>query len=126
MHHILLNWREITSILFYHFHRLLTGKPIFRALQQILLETRIESSKTELSQALERTALEKGFAISDNQGEGNCMFFALSEQLDLVRDIEIPHDELRRTVVQHLWENPRLVSTFFTCLLGCTPLQKSV
>jgi len=75
VHHILLNWREITSILFYLFHRLLTGKPIFSALQQILLETRIESSKTELAQALERTALEKGFAISDNEGEGNCMFF---------------------------------------------------
>ena len=93
------------------FHRLLTGKPIFRALQQILLEARIESSKTELSQALKRTALEKGFAISDNQGEGNCMFFALSEQLDLIKGIQMSHDELRRTVVQHLRENPRLVST---------------
>ena len=87
-----------------------TGKPIFRALQEILLEARIESSKTELSQALKRTALEKGFAISDNQGEGNCMFFALSEQLDLIKGIQMSHDELRRTVVQHLRENPRLVS----------------
>ena len=52
------------------------------------------------------------------------MFFALSDQLDLVKDIEIPHDELRRTVVHYLWENPRLVSTFFTCLSGCTHLQK--
>ncbi|CAH3176627.1 unnamed protein product [Porites evermanni] len=81
---------------------------IFRTLQQILLEARIESSKTELSQALKRTALEKGFAISDNQGEGNCMFFALSEQLDLIKGIQMSHDELRRTVVQHLRENPRL------------------
>ena len=88
-----------------------TGKPIFRALQQILLEARIESSKTELSQALKRTALEKGFTISDNQGEGNCMFFALSEQLDHIKGIQISHDEVRRTVVQHLRENPRLVST---------------
>ena len=112
VHYILLNWRwhEITSILFYLFHRLLTGKPIFRALQQILLEARIESSKIELSQALKKTALERGFAISDNQGKGNCMFFALSEQLDLIKGIQISHDELRRTVVQHLRENPRLVS----------------
>ena len=87
-----------------------TGKSIFRALQQILLDAPIESSKTELSQALKRTALEKGFTISDNQGEGNCMFFALSEQLDLIKGIQLPHDELRRTVVQHLRENPRLVS----------------
>ena len=67
------------------FHLPFTGEPIFLALQQIIREARIESSKTELSQALKRTAMEKGFAISDNQGEGNCMFFALSEQLDLIQ-----------------------------------------
>ncbi|CAH3181780.1 unnamed protein product, partial [Porites lobata] len=102
--------REITSscILFCLFHLPLTGEPTFLALQQILLEARTESSKTELSQALKTTALEKGFAISDNQGEGNCMFFALSEQLDVIKGIQMPHDELRRTVVQHLRENPRL------------------
>ena len=38
------------------------------------------------------------------------MFFALSEQLDLIKGIQMSHDELRRTVVQHLRENPRLVS----------------
>ena len=109
-HHLLQNWREITSILFCLFHLPLSGELIFRTLQQILLQARTESSKTELSQALKKTALEKGFAISDNQGEGNCMFFALSEQLDLIKGIQISHDELRRTVVQHLRENPRLVS----------------
>ena len=76
------------------------------------------SCKTELSQALKRTALEKGFAISDNQGEGNCMFFALSEQLDLIKGIQMCHDELRRTIVQHLRENPRLVSVLFRFFLG--------
>ena len=107
-------WRglfsEFYGILFCLFHLPLLGELIFRALQQILLEARIESSKTELSQALKRTSLEKGFAISDNQGEGNCMFFALSEQLVLIKGIQISHDELRRTIVQHLRENPRLVS----------------
>ena len=39
------------------------------------------------------------------------MFFALSEQLDLIKGIQMSHDELRRTIVQHLRENPRLVST---------------
>ena len=86
-------------------------------LQQIIQEARIESSKTELSQALKRTALEKGFAISDNQGEGNCMFFALSEQLDLIKGITISHDELRRTIVQHLRENPKLVSALFCFII---------
>ena len=114
-HPLLLNWREITSFLFCLFHLPFTGEPILVALQQILLEARIESSKTKLSQTLKRTALEKGFAISDNQGEGNCMFFALSEQLDLVKGIQMSHDELRRTTVQHLRENPSLVSTFGYC-----------
>ena len=41
------------------------------------------------------------------------MFFALSEQLDLIKGIKISHDELRRTIVQHLRENPKLVSAFF-------------
>ena len=107
-------WRglfsEFYGILFCRFHLPLSGELIFRTLQQILLEARIESSKTELSQALKTTAWEKGFAISDNHGEGNCMFFALSEQLDLIKGIQMSHDELRRTVVQHLRENPRLVS----------------
>ena len=113
---------EITSILFCLFHLPFTGETIFVALQQILLEARIESCKTKLSQALKTTALEKGFAISDNQGEGNCMFFALSEQLDLIKGIQMSHDELRRTIVQHLRENPRLVSTLLF-LLGWIHLR---
>ena len=124
VHHLLLNWHEITSILCYVIHLPLTGEPIFIVLQQIIREARIESSKTELSQPLKRAALEKGFAISDNQGEGNCMFFALSEQLDLIKGIKISHDELRRTIVQHLQENPKLVSTlFFLLFLEWTYLQ---
>ena len=44
------------------------------------------------------------------------MFFALSEQLDHIKGIKITHEELRRTVVQYLKDNPRLVSVFFYCL----------
>ena len=40
------------------------------------------------------------------------MFFALSEQLDLIKGIQKSHDELRRTIVQHLRENRSLVSSF--------------
>ena len=45
------------------------------------------------------------------------MFFALSEQLDLNKGIKISHDELRRTIVQHLRENPKLVSAFFCFII---------
>ena len=41
------------------------------------------------------------------------MFFALSEQLRLIKGIQMSHAELRRTIVQHLREYPRLVSTSF-------------
>ena len=61
--------------------------------------------------------MEKGFAISDNQGDGNCMFFGLSEQLDLIKGIKISHDELRRTIVQQLREKPKLVSAFFCFII---------
>ena len=54
--------------------------------------------------------MEKGFVVSNNQGEGNCMFFALSEQLGLIKGIEISAGQLRKTVVQYLKENPALVS----------------
>ena len=37
------------------------------------------------------------------------MFFALSEQLRLIKGIEISHEQLRKTVVQYLQENPALV-----------------
>ena len=52
----------------------------------------------------------KGFVVSNNQGKGNCMLFALSEQLGLRKGIEISHGQLRKTVVQYLKENPALVS----------------
>ena len=52
---------------------------------------------------------EKGFVVSNNRGEGNCMFFALSEQLGVIKGIEISHEQLRKTVVQYLLENPALV-----------------
>ena len=72
-----------------------------------------EASKTELLLNLKRIALEKGFVISENQWDGNCVFFALSEELDHIKGIKISHDDLRRTVGQYLNDNPRLVSVFF-------------
>ena len=52
----------------------------------------------------------KGFLISDNEGEGNCMFLALSEQLHLKKGITMSQAELRKTVVLYLKKNPTQVS----------------
>ena len=71
-----------------------------------------ETGKTELSENLKRKALENGLVVSDNQGKGNCMFFALSEQLYHVKGIKLSHSQLRGTIVQYLRDNPTLVSLF--------------
>ena len=38
------------------------------------------------------------------------MFFALSEQLDVVKGMRISHEEIRQTVVHYLMDHPTLVS----------------
>ena len=68
------------------------------------------SSNTDLGAELEKIVSDKGFVISDNEGSGNCMFHALSEQLKLVKGIKISHGELRQSIVQYLRKNPKLVS----------------
>ena len=83
---------------------------MLRNLQQMQHETGVVISKTSLSVELEKIASDKGFIISDNEGSGNCMFCALSEQLNLVKGIQISHAELRQHIVQYLKENPTLVS----------------
>ena len=65
--------------------------------------------KTNLSDDLMKITSDKGFMISENRASGNCMFYALSEQLKHVKGMEVPHQELRETLVQFLRENPNLV-----------------
>ena len=82
-------------------------------LQQMQRDVSKVSSNTDLLAELEKIASDKGFVISDNEGSGNCMFYALSEQLNFVKGIKIPHGELRRSIVQYLRKNPKLVSLVF-------------
>ncbi|PFX12537.1 OTU domain-containing protein, partial [Stylophora pistillata] len=66
------------------------------------------NDKTDLTLELKKIALDKGFRIVDNEGSGNCMFFALSDQLEITMGIKIKHDELRQILVQYLRKNPQL------------------
>ena len=68
------------------------------------------TDKTNLTAYLEEIASDKGYKISDNQGSGDCMFYALSDQLELVNGKKISHGELRKSIVQYLKNNPNLVS----------------
>ena len=82
-------------------------------LQQMQRSVSKVNINTDLLTELEKIASDKGFVISDNEGSGNCMFYALSEQLNLVKGIKISHGELRQSVVEYLRKNPKLVSWKF-------------
>ena len=90
---------------------------MFVNLQQMQRNVSKVSSNTDLLAELEKIASDKGFVISDNEGSGNCMFYALSEQLNFVKGIKISHGELRQSIVQHLRKNPNLASlVFLSCI----------
>ena len=94
---------------------------VLRELQQMQHDAGTVASKTSLSVELEKIASDKGFIISNNEGSGNCMFYALSEQLNLVKGIQISHAELRQRIVQYLKENPTLVSWCFYSVYQVIP-----
>ncbi|CAH3174400.1 unnamed protein product, partial [Porites lobata] len=83
---------------------------VFPSLQNLQCDAEQVSKKTNLPSDLRTIAANKGFFVSDNQASGNCLFHALSEQLQSVKGIQISHKELRKTLVQFLDENPNLVS----------------
>ena len=60
---------------------------------------------------LRKNAAQKGYQIRcDNPGGGNCMFYALVDQLRRVNYDHITHDRLRQNLVQYLEGNSKLVS----------------
>ena len=69
-----------------------------------------DPKKTGLSEDLQKIVSDKGFSICDNPGSGNCMFHALSEQLQSVKGIQISETELRKNLVECLGNFPKLVS----------------
>jgi len=83
---------------------------IFKDLQEMRCDADKVYKKTSLSEDLEKIASDEGFIISGNPGSGNCMFYALCEQLQSVKGIKLSHTELRKTLVQFLTENSILVS----------------
>ena len=88
----------------------MTAEQIFRGLEQMRHDAGKIIGNTHLLGELKKIASDKGLIISHNKGSGNCMFYALSEQLDLVKGIQISHEVLRQCIVQYLKENPTLVS----------------
>ncbi|CAH3103692.1 unnamed protein product [Porites lobata] len=81
---------------------------ILPSLQNLQCDADQVRNKTILPSNLRTVAAKKGFLVSDNQSSGNCLFYALSEQLKSVKGIQISHKELRNTLVQFLRENANL------------------
>ena len=86
---------------------------MFQNLQKMQCDSDNTCNMDALSAKLEKIASDKGFMISDNEGLGNCMFYALSEQLYLVKGTTISHEELRQYIVQYLRKNRKLVRLVF-------------
>jgi len=79
-------------------------------LQRMQCDLSTFQTKTGLSKDLQTIASDKGFSICDNAGSGNCMFYALSEQLQSMKGIQISETELRKKLVECLGNSPKLVS----------------
>ena len=76
---------------------------------------------TDFLYDLEKNARDRGFMVLDNPGRGDCMFYALSEQLGLVKGITLSAQELRKNMVQYLKEHPKLVNINMVAA-GRTPI----
>ena len=81
---------------------------IIHDLQQMKCD--LNKLNTGLSVDLQKIASDKGFSIYDNPGSGNCMFHALSEQLQSVTGMKISETDLRKKLVECLRNSPKLVS----------------
>ena len=88
-------------------------------LEQMQCDPNKFNSKTDSRENLQKIASDKGFSICDNPGSGNCMFYALSEQLQSVKGIQISETELRTNLVQFLGNSPKLVSHLSTGCFRC-------
>ena len=91
---------------------------ILPSLQNLRCDADQVRNKTNLPSNLRTVAAKKGFLVSDNQASGNCLFYALSEQLKSVKGIQISHKELRNTLVQFLRENANQVRRLNFIMLG--------
>ena len=87
---------------------------IISDLQQMESDPKKFNKKTDSTDNLQKIASDKGFSICDNSELGNCMFYALSDQLQSVKGIEISETELRKKLVGDLRNSPKLVSQWPT------------
>ena len=67
-----------------------------------------DKEKCSISNLAKKAATE-GFVIQDNDGGGNCMFHALSRQLEIILRLQIFYGDLRNEIVEYLKNHRKLV-----------------
>ena len=92
----------------------LSAAQVFTDLRQLHAETDQVRKKVDLPTDLEKNAKSKGFVMLDNPGNGDCMFYALADQLKLVRGLDLSHGDLRQKLVAFLETHPKLVRFSFS------------
>ena len=104
-------------IFFISFYFILASQ-VLQDLHQMREDTGKRSSETaDFVSDLEKNAFHKGFLVSDNRGEGDCMFYALSEQLEFVQGFQYSAKELRKELVEYLRQHPKLVNKLYSCYM---------
>lgn len=98
-------------IVFLLLHHVVSVGELLVDLQRLEQDAEREKNGRDLLADIKEIALHKGFKVSNNPGSGNCMFHALSEQLEIVKGVKVSHEKLRKKLVQFLEENSVLVSS---------------
>jgi len=84
-----------------------TAISIIDDLQRMQCDLSTFQTKTGLSEDLQTIVSDKGFSICGNPGSGNCMLYALSEQLQSVKGIQISEtDRTAEKVSRMPWKLP--------------------
>lgn len=78
-------------------------------LKDTISKSKVESKGVpKLTEELSGAVSDMGLFVHDNEGRGNCLFHALSQQLEFVKKISVGPDELRKTLVNYLEEHPKM------------------
>ena len=105
----------------------ITDKQKLVDLQKMPYDAVEKITEAKLSEDFKKVAADRGLVITDNEGSGNCMFYALSHQLHHVKGISISHEELRQRLVGYLRDNPRMVRNKYWivfCSIGLKLVKK--
>ena len=81
----------------------------YEFLERNRLSTKLNKHDNSLEAILNKKAGEKHLKIVPVPGDGNCMFHAISHQLNHILGLTVSHEELRRMIVDYLRNHPQTV-----------------